>query len=189
MLIVKTEELETHHPNLSVLVTMSGADDTDWSGPRGRVSKELINNFVPNIREKRVHICGPPSMMGSVKSMLSELEVPSHMIKLENFGTDKRRPGSIAEEELGEVVGGVRFRLSGISAEIRERETLLDVADGLGIEIDNACRSGTCGTCKVQLLAGSVVMDCEDALMEDEKSDGVILACQAMSRGDVEIDA
>ena len=30
-------------------------------------------------------------------------------------------------------------------------------------------------------------MDCEDALTQEEKAQGVILACQAISMGDVEV--
>ncbi len=51
----------------------------------------------------------------------------------------------------------------------------------------NTCRSGTCGSCKVKLVSGSVSMDCEDALTQEEKAQGVILACQAISMGDVEV--
>ena len=58
----------------------------------------------------------------------------------------------------------------------------------IGVEIDNACRSGTCGSCKVKLVSGIVTMECEDALTFEEKAQGVILACQAKSTGDVEVD-
>jgi len=63
------------------------------------------------------------------------------------------------------------------------------VADEAGIFIDNACRSGTCASCRVKLLSGHVRMAVEDALTEQDKSEGYILACQAKVRGDVHVDA
>ena len=37
-------------------------------------------------------------------------------------------------------------------------DTILDAADAVGVFIDNACRSGTCGSCRAKLLSGSVSM-------------------------------
>ena len=52
--------------------------------------------------------------------------------------------------------------------------TIFDVADSIGVVIDSACRSGTCGTCKVKLLSGSVTMAVKDALSAEEERSGVI---------------
>lgn len=128
-------------------------------------------------------------MMEAVKTILAELGVPDDRIYIENFGTDKRNPTLKSQKQLGEVVGEVRFAVSDKTAPIRDGETVLEVADEMGIEIDNACRSGTCGSCRVHLMSGSVTMDCEDALGEDEKAEGIVLACQSMTKGNVEIDA
>ncbi len=183
------EGLEKRHSNLNVLVTMTEADGGDWPGGKGRINKEIIDVFVPNIIERRVHICGPVQMMEAVKTILTELGVPDDRIYIENFGTDKRNPTLKSQKQLGEVVGEVRFAVSDKTASIRDGETVLEVADEMGIEIDNACRSGTCGSCKVHLMSGSVTMDCVDALGEDDKAEGIVLACQSMTKGNVEIDA
>lgn len=66
---------------------------------------------------------------------------------------------------------------------------ILDAADEAGVFIDNACRSGTCGSCRVKLLSGSVTMDAQDALSAPEKAEGYILACQATGRGEIAVDA
>jgi len=67
--------------------------------------------------------------------------------------------------------------------------TILDAAYDAGVFIDNACRSGTCGSCRIKLISGSVSMAVQDALTEEDKADGYILACQAKIRGDVTVDA
>jgi ferredoxin len=67
--------------------------------------------------------------------------------------------------------------------------TILDAADEAGIFIDNACRYGTCGSCRIKLASGSVRMQVEDALTKEDKAGGYILACQAEISGDVVVDA
>jgi len=67
--------------------------------------------------------------------------------------------------------------------------TILDTADEAGVFIDSACRSGTCASCRVKLTSGHAEMAVDDALSEDEKAEGCILACQARINGDVTVDA
>ena len=67
---------------------------------------------------------------------------------------------------------------------------ILDAANKTNLFIDNnACRSGICGSCRVKLLSGHVDMAVLDALTEQEKANGYILACQAKIRADVTVDA
>ncbi|WP_432806841.1 2Fe-2S iron-sulfur cluster-binding protein [Methylocystis echinoides] len=65
----------------------------------------------------------------------------------------------------------------------------LDVADKAHVFIDNACRSGTCGACRVKLLSGKVRMPVEDSLTQEEKARGHILACQALAESDVVVES
>jgi ferredoxin len=68
--------------------------------------------------------------------------------------------------------GTVVFQVSDTTAPVPVGETILDAADQAGVFIDNACRSGTCGSCRVKLISGSVRMAVEDALTERDKADG-----------------
>ena len=78
---------------------------------------------------------------------------------------------------------------SGKSAPIGPETTVLEAAESVGVDIDNSCRAGTCGSCKVRLLKGRASMDVEDALDDNDRRDGVILACQAKSEVDLEVEA
>jgi ferredoxin len=62
-------------------------------------------------------------------------------------------------------------------------QTVLEAAEGAGVEIPYACRAGECGVCVIKLLAGDVTMDVESGLAASDKADGYILACQAKSTG------
>jgi len=59
--------------------------------------------------------------------------------------------------------------------------TLLELAEVNGIEIDNACRTGSCLTCKVLVNSGEVACD-ENELDEGERKKGFVLACVARPR-------
>ena len=184
----EVDSLQSRNPNLKVTVTLSNPGDALWSGPIGRIDKAFLERTIPNPAAQRVHLCGPPPMMEAVKAALKELGVPKAQIKTEAFGTIKRDP-TAAGARSGAVAGRVQFQRSEVSATVLEGATILDTADEADVYIDSACRSGTCGLCRVKLLSGKVRMAAEDSLTESEKTDGYILACQAEAESDVEIDA
>ena len=143
---------------------------------------------VPDLASQRAHICGPPPMMDAVKAALIGLGLPEGQIRTEAFGTVKRDPTAKGARS-SEIAGKVLFQASNTTAPVPEGATILDAADEAGVFIDNACRSGTCGSCRVKLVSGTVRMPVEDALTEEDKAEGYILACQAEISGDVAVDA
>jgi ferredoxin-NADP reductase len=176
------------NPNLHVTVTMSRPGDEPWSGAVGRIDARLLASAVPRIAAQRAHICGPPPMMDAVKAALLSLGVAEGNIKTEAFGTIKRAP-SARGAASSEIAGTVFFQASDVSAPVMIDATVLEAADQAGVSIDNACRSGTCGSCRVKLISGNVSMAVQDSLTEQDKVDGCILACQAKIRGEVTVDA
>jgi ferredoxin len=127
-------------------------------------------------------------MMDAVKAVLAGLGVAEGQIRTEAFGTVKRDPAAKSAVSP-EVAGKVFFQDSNTTAPVFSGSTILDAADQAGVFIDNACRSGTCGSCRVKLAKGAVQMAVEDALSGEDKTEGYILACQAEITGDVVIDA
>ena len=185
--------LQARHPRLKVLVSMTQADGTSWMGPQGRFSSALINEFVPDIALKTAHICGPPAMMDATKDILSELGMPEANIKTEAFGgASPKKTATKTEVAPNTPVNNtrqVRFSLSNAQAQAGTDETVLDVADGLDVDIENSCRAGSCGSCKVKLLRGDVDMEVDDGLEPEDRVSGYILACQAIPKTDVEVEA
>nr|WP_293347388.1 MULTISPECIES: ferredoxin--nitrite reductase [unclassified Microcoleus] len=82
----------------------------------------------------------------------------------------------------------VIFARSGKEVACSEDEFILDVAERAGIDLESSCRSGTCGTCKQQLLEGKTVYDSQPDAASDLEP-GFILACSARAIGKVSIDA
>jgi ferredoxin-NADP reductase/Fe-S-cluster-containing hydrogenase component 2 len=181
-------ELQARHANLGVTITMSGPRDEPWSGRVGRIDAALLASTVPDLAAHRVHVCGPAPMMDAVKAALVSLGVPHAQIKREAFGTVKRDP-SAKDSGSTEIAGKALFLASGVTTPVPVDATILDAADTAGVSIDNACRSGTCASCRVKLVSGQVTMAAEDALTDQDRAEGYILACQAKVQGDVEVDA
>jgi ferredoxin-NADP reductase len=193
--------LQRRHPNLRVIVTVSQPEGADWKGPTGRITKELIARSVPDLPSRYVHLCGPVPLMEAVKRMLAELGVPPERVKTEAFGPalgkpERARPPAALPAGAGAEAGAaqvafpaVTFSLSDKSAPLPPDKAILDVADEIGVEIDNSCRVGTCGTCRVKLLSGQVTMAVQDGLEPGDKGKNIILACQAKSTGNVVVEA
>jgi naphthalene 1,2-dioxygenase ferredoxin reductase component len=68
-------------------------------------------------------------------------------------------------------------------------QTILEAALARDLPYPHGCRSGNCGACKSELLAGEVEMSpfSEFALTEQEKAGGLILACRAVPWSDCEV--
>jgi ferredoxin-NADP reductase len=184
--------LQRVNPKLHVAVTMSRPEGTDWQGPRGRITKELLTQTVPDLASRRIHICGPPSMMDSTKAILTELGVPPDQVKTELFGATKPTPAAAGTSLKPTALATgplVTFSKNNKSAKIHVDQTVLELSEELVIGIENSCRVGTCGLCKVKMTSGEVEMAVEDALEPDDKANGIILACQAKPKGDIAVEA
>ena len=85
--------LQRANPKLHVAVTVSKPEGTDWKGLRGRITKELLTQTVPDLASRRIHLCGPPSMMDATKAILTELGVASDHSQDRSIRRTQARPG------------------------------------------------------------------------------------------------
>lgn len=192
------EHLERRHPNLNVLCTAeTRTPGTSWLGPEGRLTRDLLQTAVPELGRRRVHLCGPPAMMAAMKELLQELGVPPEQLRTEAFGPASlpvqepasedaarpaaKRPGKAKSPEVAAQT--VTFAIAGVSAPLPSDQTVLEAAEGTGVEIPYSCRVGVCGVCVVKLKQGTVSMAVQDGLDPADKAAGYVLACQAKSTG------
>ncbi|WP_146039437.1 MULTISPECIES: 2Fe-2S iron-sulfur cluster-binding protein [unclassified Variovorax] len=185
-------ELQRVNKKLHVAVAMEHPEGTEWQGLRGRLTKELLAQTVPDIASRRIHLCGPPVMMDAVKAILTELKVPPDQVKTESFGSAAPTPGAAGTtaKSTAPATGPlVTFSKNNKSSKIHVDQTVLELSEELDIGIEFSCRVGTCGICKVKMTSGEVEMAVEDGLDPEDKANGMILACQAKPTGPVTVEA
>lgn len=75
------------------------------------------------------------------------------------------------------------------SADVLEGENVLDSSLRSKIDLSYSCRSGRCGACKILLLKGEVehLSHNRFALTEEEKENGLILACRSVPKSDLSL--
>lgn len=196
------EYLQRRMNNLHVAATMARAAGTSWMGSEGQITADFLTRAVPDLARRRVHLCGPPGMMQAIKKTLGDLGVPPEQIKTEAFGPALGAvppPGKTVTESsnsenggaaaIGPATASVRFARSGKVAPLPPDKSVLEVAESIGVPIDYSCRAGTCGICKTHLLEGNVTMEVQDALTDEDRAEGMILACQAKSIGNLVVEA
>lgn len=185
----------------------------------GHITKELLAERVPDIVSRMIHICGPKPMMDAVTLMLDELNVPKENVMQEVFtgppSVAKAPPPAPAADKIdaapapaaspvASVTGNppapalpeapantavVTFAKSNKTALLTPEKSVLEASEDIGVNIDYSCRVGTCGVCKVKLIAGNVTMAVEDALTDEDKAQQIILACQAKATAPISVDA
>lgn len=195
-------DLAKRFPNLHLTVTLTREPkDSDWTGERGPITRELLQRVAPDLGRAPVYLCGPVPMMAAMKTVLGELGVLPSKIHVEAFISPPQAPkgdspaaeqSAEAEETPARTDGAAvtaQFVASGETTEVEEGQTLLEAAEDAGVDIPSDCRSGICGQCKTRLIRGRVVMDVQDALTANDRKRSLVLACQARPVGDVVIDA
>jgi ferredoxin-NAD(P)+ reductase (naphthalene dioxygenase ferredoxin-specific) len=83
----------------------------------------------------------------------------------------------------------VKVNTAGATIAVGSETTVLEAALAAGIAYPHGCRSGRCGGCKSRLISGQVdlLRHTPFALTEEEKAQGLILACRAQPRTDCEV--
>lgn len=116
----------------------------------------------------------------------------------ENFGATLK-PGVVIEDPAAEPESPpetpqvkkpavVIFSKAGKEINCDDSQSVLAIAEDAGIEIESSCQSGTCGTCKLQLLEGKVRYEGDPAALEAGET-GVVLTCIAHPEGRLVVDA
>jgi phthalate 4,5-dioxygenase reductase subunit len=102
---------------------------------------------------------------------------PADTVHFEDFGTG-------ATEAAGADSSGFRIRLarSGEVLTVRADETILAALRRHGLDVPSSCEAGTCGTCRMGLLAGAA--DHRDLVLNDDEHASAIMVCVSRARSE-----
>jgi ring-1,2-phenylacetyl-CoA epoxidase subunit PaaE len=133
----------------------------------------IKNNILPNA----VHyICGPEPMMQVCENGLLDLGIDKKNVHLEYFSSGINAFQSPENAYLHVTMNG---RKKGL---LLNNKNLLDAMLEAKLNPPYACQSGTCGSCKAQLISGEVTMARDFALSEADRAANRILCCQAWAK-------
>jgi ferredoxin-NADP reductase/anaerobic selenocysteine-containing dehydrogenase len=190
-----------------LVATTTRAAGDGWSGPTGRVTRQMLETLAPDLHERHVYMCGPAGFMDAVTAVLRDMQFDLANLHTESFAgvrtsrADKSAPAArihaaggamILADQADEPAAGpitVEFARAGKKAMTDGARPLLDVAEAHDLDVAYGCRAGSCGDCKVRVLAGRVEMDVDDGLGPDEKAAGYVLTCVARPVTDCVLDA
>ncbi|PUE45051.1 phthalate 4,5-dioxygenase [Limnohabitans sp. 2KL-1] len=125
-----------------------------------------------------VYCCGPKRLMDEVKDMTGHWA--SSAIHFESFGAD-------TQARADDRAFTVALARTGKTVQVGAQQSLLHALKAEGVAVPSSCESGTCGSCKVRLLAGEA--DHRDlVLMDEEKRDHIMVCVSRACSDDMVLD-
>ena len=81
------ETISSSNKNIKVIYTVTHSEEskTAWTGKTGRISKELIEKYIPNVSSSLFYIAGSPVMVKAIEELVKGMGIASEQIKIENF--------------------------------------------------------------------------------------------------------
>jgi phthalate 4,5-dioxygenase reductase subunit len=164
------EELSAPELKDSVIIHYDGGDP----------SKSFDLRPVVAERRNREHLycCGPRGLMQAVREMTAHWTPTS--VHMEAFSdAEIRRPD--------DKPFTVRLARTGEVIEVPVGVTIMEAMRARGHEVPSSCETGTCGTCKVKLLAGEA--DHRDLyLTEKDRADHIMICVSRAKTPELVID-
>ncbi len=190
------DELEQKYPaNFKVLHALSQPSNT-WVGYNSRINQAnlitiLEQNFGINIKNAQYYLCGPVGIMDEAKKVFELFEVPASQINQELFTSTSMLETEDQVIETGSKARTITVNYEGQThlLEVKAHETILEAALSIDLDLPYSCQAGMCTACLAKCTSGSIKMDEEDGLTENEIKQGYILTCVARpTSGGVIID-
>ncbi len=158
--------------------------DTD----RGFVDAAEVSQYATSGPDCEYYICGPGPFMDLVETTLHDQGVGAERIHIERFTPAAPvEPAATAPAADNGPAGKqititLTITLNGKTqtAQHRPGTTVLQTARSMGMAPPFSCEAGDCATCMAKVLDGAADMFVNNALLDDEVTEGWILTCQAV---------
>ena len=151
---------------------------------------ELYEAFCKSMEPDEAFVCGPDSMIETVKSALVDAGMDETAVHVERFGAPRK--GGAAASVARPVVGEERRAVVDVIMDGHRKSfemfatsgNLVDAAAEQGIELPYSCKGGVCATCRTHVREGKVSMATNYGLEPWEVEQGFVLACQSVPLSD-----
>jgi ring-1,2-phenylacetyl-CoA epoxidase subunit PaaE len=147
----------------------------------GRIDAPVVKSFLNN-HDKPVdhfYLCGPEQMINTVSDMLIEKAVLKENIHFELFTASEKKEDLAVESNSGKATLEIIYDEESYRFENAEGKNVLDLALQNNIDVPYSCQGGVCSSCIARIKKGTVTMDNNQVLTDEEIEEGLILTCQA----------
>ncbi len=168
------KSLKENNKNLSISFVQSNIS--------GRICLDHLQQYCADFNHRDIYICGPSNMINTTEQLLLENNVHSKDIHFEYFG-----PAPIKKLDIA-TKGIVQFSqaLKNFSTSPDKAQTLLEIAESIGLKPTTGCRMGICHQCICEKSQG-VVYNTLNKAFSDTASEQIQL-CVSLPVGDVKIN-
>lgn len=135
-----------------------------------------------------VYVCGPVGLLRAVEAAADAVRGPDHdVVRFELFsrtGVEPKEPTPL-DGETYELV----LARSGHTLRMKPDANILETVLALGVEVENDCRDGICGSCVTTILSGTV--DHNDLVLtkkEQSAMDKMMICCSRPTCERLELD-
>ena len=134
----------------------------------------ILQSILANpISDAQVYMCGPGPFMDACKT-IALVNWPAHALKLEHFVANPALAGAPNHPFK------IELARRGLTLEIDENETILEVLDKYNIDVPFSCEQGVCGTCVTQVVMGEP--EHRDSYLSDKQKASQSQMCLCVSR-------
>ena len=123
-------------------------------------------DFFAQPQDLYVYCCGPKPLMDEIKAISGHW--PEGRVNFEDF-----KPVEVVR--AGDEPFEVELRKSGTTLTVPVDRSILEAMRDAGLKTVSSCESGTCGTCKTNLIEGEA--DHRDMVLMDEEKTHKIMIC------------
>src|SRR5207245_10740829 len=73
------------NPQFTLIATITEARHPGWGYELGRVNKEMLTRYVPDLHQAIYYLAGPPGMVAGMRELLDSLGISEDNLKTEEF--------------------------------------------------------------------------------------------------------
>lgn len=155
---------------------------TDWTGEVGYMTREKVIKIITDLKDGSYSdfsfmTCGPEPLMNIVWESLEELKIPEDKKFKESFVAGNTSPSAIIADANGAHEVTILLEGEEYTYEVPANKTILEAGLDRNIDMPYSCQSGLCTACRGKCLQGSIKMDEDDGLSDEEKAEGYVLLC------------